>query len=32
MGAKNRLLKSGIEIERLDFPAILIEKLKDSCD
>ena len=29
-GAKNRLLKSGIEIERLDFPAILIEKIKRS--
>ncbi|HZK41081.1 MAG TPA: lactate dehydrogenase [Atribacterota bacterium] len=30
MGAKNRLLKSGIEIERLDLPAILIEKIKRS--
>jgi len=30
MGAKNRLLKSGIEIERLDLPAILIEKIKKS--
>lgn len=30
MGAKNRLLKSGIEIERLDLPAILVEKIKKS--
>ncbi len=30
MGAKNRLLKSGIEIERLDLPAILVEKIKRS--
>jgi len=30
MGAKNRLLKSGIEIERLDFPAILVEKINRS--
>jgi hypothetical protein len=30
MGAKNRLLKSGIEIERLDLPDILVEKIKKS--
>jgi len=30
MGAKNRLLKSGIEIERLDLPVILLEKIKRS--
>ena len=30
MGAKNRLFKSGIEIERLDLPAILVEKIKRS--
>lgn len=30
MGAKNRLLKSGIEIERLDLPAILVEKIERS--
>jgi hypothetical protein len=30
MGVKNRLLKSGIEIERLDLPAILVEKIKRS--
>jgi malate/lactate dehydrogenase len=30
MGAKNRLLKSGTEIERLDLPAILVEKIKRS--
>jgi len=30
IGAKNRLLKSGIEIERLDLPAILVEKIKRS--
>jgi len=30
MGAKNRLLESGIEIERLDLPAILVEKIKRS--
>jgi len=30
MGAKNRLLKSGTEIERLDLPAILVEKIKKS--
>ena len=30
MGAKNRLLKSGTEIERLDLPAILVEKIKAS--
>lgn len=29
-GAKNRLLKSGIEIERLDLPDILVEKIKKS--
>jgi len=27
---KNRLLKSGNEIERLDLPAILVEKIKRS--
>lgn len=30
MGAKNRLLKSGTEIERLDLPVILVEKIKRS--
>jgi len=30
MGAKNRLLKSGTEIERLDLPVILTEKIKRS--
>ena len=30
MGAQNRLLKSGIEIERLDLPDILVEKIKKS--
>jgi len=30
MGAKNRLLKSGTEIERLDLPVILVEKIKES--
>jgi len=30
MGAKNRLLKSGTEIERLDLPVILAEKIKRS--
>ncbi|MBA7551098.1 hypothetical protein ES705_43633 [subsurface metagenome] len=30
MGAKNRLLKSGTEIERLDLPVNLIEKIKES--
>ena len=30
MGAKNRLLKSGTEIERLDLPINLIEKIKES--
>lgn len=30
MGAKNRLLKSGTEIERLDLPVILLEKIKKS--
>jgi len=30
MGAKNRLLKSGTEIERLDLPDNLIEKIKES--
>ncbi len=30
MGAKNRLLKSGTEIERLDLPVNLVEKIKES--
>ena len=30
LGAKNKLLKSGTEIERLDLPANLIEKIKES--
>jgi hypothetical protein len=30
MGAKNRLLKSGTEIERLYLPMNLIEKIKES--
>lgn len=30
MGAKNRLLKSGTEIEKLDLPLNLIEKIKES--
>jgi len=30
MGAKNRLLESGIEIERLDLPVNLVEKIKKS--
>jgi len=30
MGAKNRLHKSGTEIERLDLPTILVEKIKAS--
>jgi len=30
MGAKNKLLKSGTEIERLDLPVILVEKIKES--
>jgi hypothetical protein len=30
MGAKNRLLKSGTEIESLDLPVNLIEKIKES--
>jgi hypothetical protein len=30
MGAKNRLLKSGTEIERLDLPFNLVEKIKES--
>ncbi|HAJ32634.1 MAG TPA: lactate dehydrogenase [Candidatus Atribacteria bacterium] len=30
MGAKNRSIKSGIEIERLDLPVILVEKIKRS--
>ncbi|MBA7573195.1 lactate dehydrogenase [Candidatus Atribacteria bacterium 1244-E10-H5-B2] len=30
MGAKNRLLKSGTEIERLDLPVNLAEKIKES--
>ncbi|MDO9555521.1 MAG: lactate dehydrogenase [Atribacterota bacterium] len=30
MGAKNRLLKSGSEIERLDLPITLVEKIKKS--
>jgi len=30
LGAKNKLLKSGIEIERLDLPVILVEKIKRS--
>jgi len=30
MGAKNRLLKSGTEIERLDLPDNLVEKIKES--
>ena len=30
MGAKNRLLKSGTEIERLGLPVILVEKIKES--
>ena len=30
MGAKNRLLKSGIEIERLELPVNLVEKIKES--
>lgn len=30
MGAKNRLHKSGTEIERLDLPAVLVEKIKAS--
>jgi hypothetical protein len=30
MGAKNRLHRSGTEIERLDLPTILVEKIKAS--
>ncbi len=30
MGAKNRLHKSGTEIERLDLPAVLVKKIKAS--
>ena len=30
MGSKNRLQKSGVEIERLDLPAVLIEKIRAS--
>jgi hypothetical protein len=30
MGAKNRLIRSGTEIERLDLPGILVEKIKES--
>ncbi|MHC2994810.1 MAG: lactate dehydrogenase [Candidatus Atribacteria bacterium] len=30
MGAKNRLHKSGTEIERLDIPAVLVKKIKAS--
>ncbi|OQY40403.1 hypothetical protein B6228_01720 [Candidatus Atribacteria bacterium 4572_76] len=30
MGAKNRLIKSGTEIERLNLPDILVEKIKKS--
>ena len=30
MGAKNRLLKSGTEIERLDLPVNLIKKIKET--